>query len=184
MATRFALALLVALAFAAGAALGPWVTARPDAPKNPARAVPCDSVAVIPFEAPKDLHDGVKYILADWAKEIPLALVTDTGLRVARPESVRAALAGQRERDPLAIASRLGVASVLTGSVRVEDDGGKLFLDAELLDAETGLLMWTKSWELDDVWKKVKALGDARDEIIAGVKARLEREAARRQARK
>lgn len=187
MATRFALALLVALAFAAGAALGPWVTARPGEVLNPAGvrvAVPCDSVAVLPFDAPKDLHDGVKYILADWAKEVPVALLNDTAIRVARPESVRAALPTLRGGDPLAAGNALGTATVLTGRVRVEDDGAKLFLDVELLDTRNGLLMWAKTWELDDILKKIKALNDVRDEIIAGVKARLDREAARQQPRK
>jgi TolB-like protein len=185
MTTRFTLVLLVVLALVAGAALGPWVTARPGPGQNPARsAAPCDSVAVLPFDAPKDLHDGVKYILADWVKEIPVALLNDTTIRVARPESVRTTIPTLRGAGPLAAGNALGTATVLTGMVRVEDDGAKLLIDAELLDTENGLLMWAKTWEVDDILKKIKALAEVRDEIIAGVKARLEREAARQQPRK
>lgn len=186
MTTRLALALLVALAFAAGAVLGPWVAARPGAVPNPAGvrvAVPCDSVAVLPFDAPKDLHDGVKYILADWGKEIPVALLGGTTIRVARPESVRAAFTA-RGRDPVAAGNALGTATVLTAAVRVEDDGARLVIEAELLDTENGLLMWARTWEVDDILKKVQMLGEVRDEIIAGVKSRLQREAARQQPRK
>src|SRR4051812_37529334 len=114
MTTRFALALLVALAFA----VAPWVAARPGAAPAARPGPPAGSVAVLPFAAPNDLHDGVILILADWVKEIPYELIKgDSSLRVVRPQSVQS-LTPPRDPDEAVLAGqRLGVAAILTGKV-------------------------------------------------------------------
>ncbi len=144
-------------------------------------APPCDSVAVLPFDVPKELHDGVKYTLADWTKEIPIALLEDSTIRVARPRQVPVRV---DEGEELKVGRRLGVAAVLVGKVTVEDDGARLVIVAELLDTNQGLLMWTRTWTIEDILQKVPQLEQMKTEIIAGVKKRLEREAARQSARK
>src|SRR5262245_36141008 len=183
MTTRFTLVLLVLLAFVVGLGLGPRI-AGSGAAQNAAAArtaVPRDSVAVLPFYYPKDIHDGVKHYLNGWVREVPVALLTDSGLRVARPASVKEL---GPIKDELMAGHRLGVATVLVGRVKVEDEGARMIVEAELLDVENGLLMWTRTWELNDIFKKVSALNGVRDDIIAGVKKRLEREADQRQPRK
>lgn len=173
------LALLVL--FALGVTLRPWVVAQ-QVPPGRTEGVPArDSVAVFPFDAPADLHDGVKFHLTGWLREIPVGLLTDTSLRVARPQIVQAL---RKPLDPLRAGQQLGVASILTGSVKVEDDGARLLLIVELLDTQNGLLMWTRTWELDDIFRKNELLPQVRDEIIEGVKKRFERESAQRQVRK
>ena len=132
-----------------------------------------DSVAVLPFAAPSDLHDGVKWHLSRWPKEVPLLLLEDSTLRVARPRSV--AKLGPRE-DDLWAGRQLGVASILVGEVRAEDDGARLVVEAELLEVDTGLLLWTKTWEIVDIAQKNETLDRIRVELADGVKKRLTRE--------
>ncbi len=133
-----------------------------------------DSVAVLAFAAPSDLHDGVKWHLSRWPKEVPLLLLEDSSLRVARPRSVEK-LAAARD-DELWIGKQLAVATVLVGEVRAEDDGNRLVVEAELLEVDTGLLLWAKKWEIADIAQKNEILDRIRVELADGVKKRLARE--------
>ncbi|MFO0879554.1 MAG: hypothetical protein U0840_19590 [Gemmataceae bacterium] len=184
MPTRFtALVGIVLLAATLTIALSlrPMLQGQPAGGAPPSASPAPDSVAVFPFDAPKELHDGVKIHLNAWLREIPTALVADTALRVARPARVQEQA---RANDYLHSGAQLGVSAILTGQVRAEDDGQRLILEVELLDTRNGLLMWTRTWELDDVFRKNERLPQVRDEIVEGVKKRFEREAALRTARK
>ena len=166
--------LLVPLALLAGLAAA-WPRPVTPAVSDTRRAsgVRPDSVAVLPFAAPADLHDGVKWHLSRWPKEVPLLLLEDSSLRVARPRSVEKL--GLRE-DELWAGRQLAVATVLAGEVRAEDGGARLVVEAELLEVDTGLLLWAKSWEIADISKKNEILERIRVELADGVKKRLSRE--------
>ncbi|MFO0845079.1 MAG: hypothetical protein U0797_22275 [Gemmataceae bacterium] len=91
MTTRLALALLVALAFAAGAArpVGCRPNRRPEATGTTWRAAWFRRRAAV--RHPADLHDGVKHIVAAWVKEVPYGILNGPSALVlkARPPRFR-----------------------------------------------------------------------------------------------
>lgn len=120
----------------------PEATARPTASGDP-------SIAVIPFpdmSAEQDqahFCDGLTEELLNVLTEIP-------GLRVASRTSCFALK--NKDLDLAGVASRLGVANVLEGSVR--KSGDRLRITAQLVDVESDSHLWSETYdrELDDIF--------------------------------
>ncbi|MDF1505029.1 protein kinase [Roseisolibacter sp. H3M3-2] len=134
----------------------------PSAPAAAAR--PDASVAVLPFanmSADADnafFSDGVTEDLISALTQVP-------GLRVAARASAFA-LRG-RDDDLRAIGERLGVRTVLQGSVRRA--GNRVRVTAQLMSAEAGVQLWSERFDrdLDDVFA-------IQDEIARAIVERLE----------
>lgn len=178
MATRFMVAMLVVLGLGCllGMVWGPGLRgkgstegSRPEVRKG----LPARSVGVLLFSHPETLHDGVKWHLRRWVQEMPRQLLEESTLRVARPASVERL---RTSGDELLSGQQLGVATVLTGRVESSEEGDRLVVEAELVETETGLLLWAKTFEIEDIFKKNEELERIRREIVAGVKQRLMRE--------
>jgi tetratricopeptide (TPR) repeat protein len=90
------------------------------------------------------------------------------GLRVADPASVRAA--ARAAGDPRDIGRRLGVGSLLEGSVRLSGD--RLRVTTHLVSAEQGFDLWSETFEQPGA-----DLQAVRDSIARGVMATLRRQA-------
>lgn len=125
---------------------------------------PARSIAVLPFEnlsADKDtdyLGDGL-------SEEITNVLTQIDGLRVAARTS---AFSFKGTRDDLrTIGEKLGVATVLEGSVR--KSGARLRITAQLTDVADGYHLWSERYdrELVDVFA-------VQDEIAAAIAAKLQ----------
>jgi len=126
------------------------------------------SIAVLPFADMSEARDQ-GYFCEGVAEEILLALARVPGLRVAPRASsfhMRAAQADARE-----IGRRLGVATLLDGSVRKA--ASRLRVAVQLIDAADGFQRWSQRYERDlaDVFA-------IQDEIAQGVVAALEVQAA------
>jgi TolB-like protein len=124
------------------------------------------AIGILPFVALGDSPEARS--LADGlTEEIMTALAEKTGLRVAS----RAALAAAQQETPdlRELGTRLGLGSVLEGSVRLA--GGRLRLAVRLVDVGDGCQRWTERWE----WPV--------DEALAGEEA-LAREVADRLGRR
>ena len=104
------------------------------------------SVAVLPFA--HDAADSTEEYLGEGlADELMTALAKVPGLRVAsRTSSI--AVGKRNDLDVKEIAQRLGVASVVEGTVR--RSGGKLRVTAQLTNASDGLTMWSESYDRDN----------------------------------
>ena len=113
-------------------------------------AVPDKSIAVLPFVDMSEKHDqeyfsdGLSEELIDHLAHIPDLKVT------ARTSSF--AFKGKNE-DMRSIASKLGVANVLEGSVRKA--GGTLRITAQLIRASGGVHLWSEIYDrkLNDIFK-------------------------------
>lgn len=100
------------------------------------------SIAVLPFRSLSVGRDD-EFFSAGLSEELLNAMNTIPGLRVAgRNSTVSAAT---QELDVRAIGERLGVAHVLTGSVRRQ--GHTVRVAAQFSDARTGFQIWAKSFE-------------------------------------
>jgi len=105
-----------------------------------------DSVAVLPFEnlsgdpAQAYFSDGI-------AEELRGALTRIVRLKVAARTSSEL----MRDADAKTAAAKLGVANIVTGSVR--RGAGTIRVDAQLVDGTTGLTRWSQSYD--------RAIGDA-----------------------
>lgn len=125
------------------------------------------SIAVLPFE---DLSPGgdQEYLSDGIAEEILNALTEVEGLRVAgRRSSFSFKGTGA---DGRAIAEKLGVATVLEGSVRKEGD--RVRVTAEMVNARDGFRLWSQTFD-----RELKGIFEVQDEIaravVAALKARL-----------
>lgn len=129
-------ALLVGGAVAAAAAAGVggrWLL-KPDS------AVGSDSIAVLPFNNLSG--DPAQAYFADGiAGEIRNILTRIAGLKVAGSTSSDAV----RNDDAQAAAEKLGVDSILTGSVR--KTASAIRINAELIDGRTGLAKWSQNYD-------------------------------------
>ena len=112
-------------------------------------AVPEKSVAVLPLlnesGDPKDesFSDGL-------SEELIAALAQINGLKViGRSSSFRFK---DRHEDPKAIGEKLGVSTLLEGTVRKQDD--RVRIVAELVNAADGIALWTRTFdrELRDIF--------------------------------
>jgi len=102
------------------------------------------SVAVLPFRDMSPDRDQ-DYLCEGIAEEIMIALSKVRGLRVAsRPASFRFKSA---DADMVEIGDKLGVSTLLDGSVR--KSGDRLRITVELIDAADGLRMWSDRYDRD-----------------------------------
>jgi TolB-like protein/predicted Ser/Thr protein kinase len=132
--------------------------------RSPAVAVPGPSIAVLPFVnlSPDPQNE---YFADGVTEEIITVLSQVRGLRVAARNSAFA-FKGVAS-DPAAVAARLNVGTLLTGSVRAA--GGRLRIAVQLVDAAQGFQLWSERFDRpqDDVFA-------IQDEIAATVASRLQ----------
>ena len=100
------------------------------------------SVAVLPFVDMSPEHDQ-EYFCDGMAEEIINELTHVPGLRVAARTSTFAFK--NRADDVRDIGRRLGVQSVLEGSVRKGAE--RLRVTAQLIDADSGFHLWSERWD-------------------------------------
>ncbi|MFZ0915716.1 MAG: hypothetical protein WAN04_02385, partial [Candidatus Udaeobacter sp.] len=112
-------------------------------------AVPEKSVAVLPLlnesGDPKD-----EYFADGLSEELIAALAQINGLKViGRSSSFRFK---DRHEEPKAIGEKLGVSTLLEGTVRKQD--GRVRIVAELVNAADGIALWTRTFdrELKDIF--------------------------------
>ena len=116
------------------AGVGGWVLLKPDSADG------SDSIAVLPFENLSG--DPAQAYFADGiAGEIRNILTRIAGLKVAGSTSSDAV----RNDDAKTAAERLGVDSILTGSVR--QTASAIRINAELIDGRTGLAKWSQNYD-------------------------------------
>jgi eukaryotic-like serine/threonine-protein kinase len=145
--TAVAILALVALA---GAAVVRWtmIRSRPaqpsEAPAAPA-GDPRRLLAVLPFENISKGGEG--YFAAGMTEEVISQLSKLSGLRVV----ARAAVAQFKDprRQLAALAKELGIGSVVTGTVR--EDGTRVRVNVELIDATSGQLIWSEQYDREGV---------------------------------
>jgi serine/threonine protein kinase/predicted Zn-dependent protease len=142
------------------------VAARPP-PKPPPAVISPRSIAVLPFDdfAAADgssyFADGVQDdILTDLAKAQDLKVISRSGAAAYR-EGVR---------DVRAIRQNLGVAYVLEGSVRRQDD--RVRVNVQLIDTDSDVQVWAEQYErkLDDLFALQSELSQA---IVGQLKGKL-----------
>ena len=133
-------------------------------PRKTAAAVPKSSVAVLPFS--DEAADSTNaYFGEGIADELMTALGKVPGLRVAsRTSSI--AVGRRRDLDVREIASRLGVATVVEGTVRRA--AGRLRVSAQLTNATDGLTLWSETYDRD-----AKDVFAVQDDITRAIVAAL-----------
>lgn len=113
------------------------------------RSLPEKSIAVLPFE---DLSPGGEqaYFADGIAEEVLNALSEVEGLKVAGRASAFAFRGRGSELER--IREQLGVSSILTGSVRRQDN--RLRITAELVSTEDGFQLWSARFDrsMDDIF--------------------------------
>src|SRR5437667_10450387 len=114
-----------------------------------ATATPQKSIAVLPLlNESGDPHD--EYFSDGLSEELIAALAQINGLKViGRSSSFRFK---DRHEDPKAIGEKLGVSTLLEGTVRKQDD--RVRIVAELVNAADGIALWTRTFdrELRDIF--------------------------------
>jgi serine/threonine protein kinase/tetratricopeptide (TPR) repeat protein len=140
----------VAVVALAGAAVLRWTTVRDhpgqasDASLSSARD-PRRLLAVLPFENISKGGEG--YFAAGMTEEVTSQLAKLNGLRV----TARTAVAQFKDprRQLAAMSKELGIGSVVTGTVR--EDGGRVRVNVELIDAMSGQLIWSEQYDREGV---------------------------------
>jgi adenylate cyclase len=148
----------------------PWI---PKPTASAAFAPPSHSVAVLPFVDMSEKHDqeyfsdGLSEELIDHLAHIPNLKV------IARTSSF--AFKGKSE-DMRTIASKLGVANLLEGSVRKA--GPTLRITAKLIRASDGVHLWSQSYDRDmrDIFKVQDAIATA---VVNALQVALAKSSAR-----
>src|SRR5881275_3519662 len=114
-----------------------------------ATATPQKSIAVLPLlNESGDPHD--EYFSDGLSEELIAALAQINGLKViGRSSSFRFK---DRHEEPKAIGEKLGVSTLLEGTVRKQDD--RVRIVAELVNAADGIALWTRTFdrELKDIF--------------------------------
>jgi TolB-like protein/Flp pilus assembly protein TadD len=157
---------LIALGLLIAAGLGYFVVhlsgshnVTADAPVEALKAIPEKSVAVLPFTDMSEKHDqeffsdGLSEELIDMLAKVPQLRVparTSSFYFKGRPEKIAT------------IASELGVAHILEGSVRKAGD--RLRVSAQLIRADDGHHLWSETYDRD-----AKDVFQVQDEIAAAV---------------
>ncbi|HEY8519680.1 MAG TPA: tetratricopeptide repeat protein [Gammaproteobacteria bacterium] len=159
--------------------IAPLETSPREAPATPAAperraptANPEPSVAVLPFVDMSPERDQ-EYFCDGMAEEVINELAKVPGLRVAARTSTFAFK--QRADDVREIGRRLGVRTVLEGSVRKAGD--RLRVTAQLIDAETGFHLWSERWD-----RRLEDMLAIQSEIAQLIAAGLRRPRAERAA--
>ena len=148
---RAAAAALVCVALA-GAGAGWWWTARRDRPPaEPAAAMAAldnsaPLLAVLPFEnITRDGRPG--YFAAGMTDEVTGQLSKLSALRVVGRAAV-AKFTNARSDLPVMV-KELGIGSLVTGTVR--EDGSRVRVNVELMDARSGQVIWSEQYEREGV---------------------------------
>ncbi len=154
---------IVAVVVALGAAVGLgfyfWSSSHKTASSAPVAVISDKSIAVLPFTDMSEKKDQ-EYFADGMAEEILDLLAKIPGLKViGRTSSFQ--FKGKTE-DLRSIATQLGVAYVLQGSVR--ESGDHLRVTAQLIKAQDGTQLWSQTYDRDlsDVLKM-------QDEIAASL---------------
>jgi TolB-like protein/tetratricopeptide (TPR) repeat protein len=148
-----------AVAAAAIAGIGAWALLKPG------KAAASRSIAVLPFSNlsgdPKQVYfsDGI-------AEEIRSALTRIAGLQVAGSTSSEAV----RNDDAETAAKKLGVANILTGSVR--QSPSTIRITAELIDGRTGLDRWSQDYDRDP-GDSIKIQTDIAENVASALRGAL-----------
>ena len=122
------------------------------------------SIAVLPF-ADLSREKDQDYFCEGMAEEILVALSRVAGLQVAsRGSSFRF---GRGEVDPREVGARLGVGTLLHGSVR--RSGERLRITAELADARSGFRIWAERYD-----REMRDVFAIQDEIARSIVQALE----------
>lgn len=105
------------------------------------------SIAVLPFVDLSELRNQA-YFSEGIAAELLASLVRVEGVRVAGASTFN----GIVDEDARAFGERLGVSTVLHGSVR--RDGERVRIVAQLVDTRTGFHLWSETYDrmLDDIF--------------------------------
>lgn len=108
------------------------------------------SIAVLPFETLSG-EEGNEYFAAGVTEDVISHLSKIQGIRVISRTTVMKYR--DTERVLPEIARELGVAMVLEGSVRLEDD--RVRISSQLIDARTDLHLWAETYDrsLDDIFE-------------------------------
>jgi serine/threonine-protein kinase len=125
-----------------------------------------DSIAVLPFDDFSPARDQ-EYLGDGMAEELLDRLAKVEGLRVAARTSSFAFK--NTNEDMKEIGRKLGVRSVLEGSVR--RDGDQLRVTAQLIDAETGYHLWSDSYD-----RTISSVFAIQDEIANEIMAALRKQ--------
>jgi TolB-like protein len=128
-----------------------------------AAAIPGNSIAVLPLlnesGDPKD-----EYFSDGLSEELIAALAQISGLKViGRSSSFRFK---ERKEEPKTIGEKLGVTTLLEGTVRKQGD--KVRIVAELINAADGIELWTRTFD-----RELKDIFAVQQEIAAAVAASL-----------
>ncbi len=133
------------------------------------------SIAVLPFNDLSPERDQ-QYFVEGLSEEIINALTQIPDLKVAARTSTF--LLAQEGADIATVASTLGVANVLEGSVR--KSGDQLRITAQLIEAQSGFHLWSETFdrELTDIFDIQEAIARAIVErlqvtVVAGDQTRL-----------
>src|SRR5213083_555540 len=132
-------------------------------PSEAATPIPEKSIAVLPLVNesgdPKD-----EYFSDGLSEELIAALAQISGLKViGRSSSFRFK---ERHEDPKAIGEKLGVATLLEGTVRKQGD--RVRIVAELINAADGIELWTRTFD-----RELKDIFAVQQEIAAAVASSL-----------
>jgi TolB-like protein/class 3 adenylate cyclase len=140
----------------------------PGATAASALAIPEKSIAVLPFENLSDEKENA-YFADGVQDEILTGLSRVADLKVISRTSVMQYKTGTR-RNLHEIATDLGVAHVLEGSV--QRTGGKVRVNAQLIDARTDRHLWAQTYDRDiaDVFA---IQSEVAENIVAQLKASL-----------
>ena len=137
-------------------------------PRDASREAPAGmAIGILPLVGLGD--DAAARVIAEGlTEELMTALAEIPGVRVASRTAVSAAQ--QASPDLRELGSRLGLAAMLEGSVRIA--GGRLRLALRLVDVADGCQRWTERWERDAV--KVTGAEEAlAHEVAARIGGRL-----------
>jgi TolB-like protein/Tfp pilus assembly protein PilF len=158
---------VLALAVALAVALA-WLLRSGRSPAPPAAAASADkSIAVLPFTDMSAAHDQ-EYFADGMAEQILDLLAKIPGLKViARTSSFQ--FKGKSE-DVRVVGEKLGVATVLEGSVRKAGD--RLRITAQLIRAADGSHLWSEVYDrqLNDVFRTQDEIADA---VVGALKVSL-----------
>src|SRR6266567_1080169 len=133
--------------------------AQPGFQSEAATAIPEKSIAVLPLVNesgdPKD-----EYFSDGLSEELIAALAQISGLKViGRSSSFRFK---DRKEEPKTIGEKLGVSTLLEGTVRKQGD--KVRIVAELINAADGIELWTRTFD-----RELKDIFGVQSEIAAAV---------------
>jgi len=140
----------VAAVVLTGAGVLRWTTVR-DRPEQPSERTsapardPRRLLAVLPFENISKGGEG--YFAAGMTEEVTSRLAKLSGLRVVARAAVAQFKDPRRQLAPMS--KELGIGSVVTGTVR--EDGGRVRVNVELIDAMSGQLIWSEQYDREGV---------------------------------